>query len=51
MVTSAGCRLFSFQGGTRNTSDTFQLAGGLKYNPDRLHITADVARTRSTFRG
>lgn len=50
-VTNPGGNLFSFQGGTRNTTDTFQYAGGLKYNQDRLHITVDVARTRSTFRG
>ncbi|HEX4694670.1 TonB-dependent receptor [Sphingomonas sp.] len=50
-VTNPGGNLFSYQGGTYNRTDTFQYAGGLKFNQDRWHISADVARTRSTFRG
>ena len=44
-------QIFSFQGATYNTTDTFQYSGGLKWNRDRLHASADVARTTSTFRG
>lgn len=50
-VTNPAGNLFSFQGATSNRTDTFQYAGGVKFNQGRLHITADVARTRSTFRG
>lgn len=50
-VTNPGGNLFSFQGGTRNRTDTYQYAGGLRFNHDRLHFNVDVARTRSTFRG
>ena len=50
-VTNPGGNLFSFQGATSNRTDTFQYAGGVKFNQDRLHVTVDVARTRSTFRG
>mgnify|MGYP001168857097 CR=1 FL=1 len=50
VVNPAG-NLFSFQGGTYNRTNTFQYAGGLRYNQDRLHINVDIARTISTFRG
>jgi iron complex outermembrane receptor protein len=50
-VTNPGGNLFSFQGGTYNRTDTFQYAGGMRFDHDRLHFKADVARTRSTFRG
>lgn len=50
-VTNPGGNLFSFQGGTFNRTNTFQYAGGLRYNHDRLHFNVDVARTTSTFRG
>jgi TonB-dependent receptor len=43
--------IFTFQGGTFNKTDTFQYAGGVKWTTDRLKISADVARTRSTFTG
>lgn len=43
--------IFTFQGGTYNKTDTFQYAGGVKWTTDRLKISADVARTRSTFTG
>lgn len=50
-VTNPGGNLFSFQGGTYNRTNTYQYAGGVRFNPDRLHIDIDVARTTSTFRG
>lgn len=43
--------LFSFQGGTYNTTDTFQFAGGTKIRRGPLRINVDIARTKSTFRG
>ncbi len=42
---------FTFQGGTYNKTDTFQYSAGLKWNADRWHASADVARTISTFVG
>jgi iron complex outermembrane recepter protein len=50
-VTNPGGSLFSFQGGTYNRTNTFQYAGGIRFNPGRLHFNVDVARTTSTFRG
>jgi iron complex outermembrane receptor protein len=50
-VVNPGGNLFSFQGGTSNRTDTFQYAGGMRFNQDRLHINLDVARTTSTFLG
>lgn len=50
-VVNPGGNLFSFQGGTFNRTDTFQYAGGMHYNHDRVHLTLDVARTTSDFRG
>lgn len=43
--------LFSFQGGTYNTTDTFQFATGAHIHTNRLHIDLDLARSRSVFRG
>jgi TonB-dependent receptor len=50
-VVNPGGNLFSFQGGTFNRTNTFQYAGGMRFNQNRLHINVDVARTTSTFRG
>ncbi len=50
-VVNPGGSLFSFQGGTYNRTNTFQYAGGIRYNQDRVHLTLDIARTTSTFRG
>jgi iron complex outermembrane receptor protein len=50
-VTNPGGNLFSYQGATYNRTDTFQYAGGMRFDHDRVHFTADIARTRSTFRG
>ena len=44
-------QIFTFQGATYNATDTFQYAGGLKWNSGRLHLSTDIARTTSTFRG
>lgn len=44
-------RIFSFQGGTFNRTDTFQVAAGAKITANRLKLNFDVARTLSTFRG
>lgn len=43
--------IFSFRGGTFNKTDTYQYAAGGIYKSGALRITADVARSRSTFRG
>ena len=43
--------LFSFQGGTFNRTNTYQYAAGFNYSPDRLKLSAEIARTDSTFRG
>lgn len=43
--------LFSFQGGTYNTTDTYQFAGGTRYTGDRMELRIDIARTESTFKG
>lgn len=48
---AGGPRIFSFRGGTYNKTDTFQVAAGGIYNSGPLRITADVARSKSTFRG
>lgn len=50
-VVNPGNRIFSFRGGTFNKTDTYQVAAGGIYNSGPLRITADVARSRSTFRG
>ena len=46
-----GNQAFTFQGGTYNQTDTFQYATGFKWNNGRLHASADIARTTSTFLG
>ncbi len=46
-----GNQPFTFQGATYNKTDTFQYSGGFKYNEDRWHLSADGARTISTFVG
>ena len=50
-VTNPGGRIFSFQGATYNKTDTYQFAGGAKYESGPLKIELDVARTDTTFRG
>ena len=50
-VTGLGNRPFTFQGATYNKTNTYQFAGGVKYNSGAFHLTADAARTRSTFTG
>lgn len=48
---AGGPRIFSFRGGTYNKTDTYQVAAGGIYDSGPLRITADVARSKSTFRG
>ena len=43
--------IFTFQGGTFNKTDTYQYAVGGNYEAGPLRITADLARTNSTFTG
>jgi TonB-dependent receptor len=50
-VVNPGGGIFSFRGGTFNKTDTYQIAGGGTYHSGGLRITADVARSRSTFTG
>lgn len=40
-----------FQGGTFNKTDTYQFAVGGKWESDAVKVSADVARTDSTFTG
>src|SRR3954452_15513471 len=40
-----------WQGGTYNKTNTYQFAAGGRYDAGPLRITADVARTNSTFTG
>jgi iron complex outermembrane receptor protein len=40
---------WGFQGATKRDTNTYQFAAGGSYDAGRLHISADVARTRSTF--
>jgi iron complex outermembrane receptor protein len=40
---------WGFQGATKRKTDTYQFAAGGSYDAGPLHITADIARTRSTF--
>src|SRR3954451_11411499 len=40
-----------WQGGTYNKTNTYQFAAGGRYDAGPLRITADVARTTSTFTG
>lgn len=51
VATNPGGRIFSFRGGTRNKTDTYQVAAGGIYDSGPLRVTADVARTTSTFTG
>lgn len=46
-----GNQPFTFQGATYNKTDTFQYSGGFKYDEGRWHLSADGARTISTFLG
>ncbi len=50
-VTGLGDRIFTFQGGTYNKTDTYQFAVGGIYEAGPLKVTADLARTKSTFKG
>ena len=43
--------IVSFRGGTYNKTDTYQVAAGGTYHSGGLRITADVARSNSTFTG
>ena len=43
--------LFSFQGGTFNKTDTFQYAGGTRWQSGPFKLNVDIARTKSTFKG
>src|SRR3982751_2031984 len=40
-----------WQGGTHNATNTYQFAGGGRYDAGPIRITADIARTTSTFTG
>ncbi|MBW0006442.1 MAG: TonB-dependent receptor [Sphingomonas sp.] len=44
-------RAEGWQGGTFNKTNTYQFAAGGRYDAGPLRITADVARTNSTFTG
>lgn len=50
-VTGLADPIFTFQGGTFNRTNTYQFAVGGSWDSGPLRLTADVARTRSTFRG
>ncbi|WP_375402010.1 TonB-dependent receptor [uncultured Sphingomonas sp.] len=50
-VTNSAGALFAVQGGTFNKTDTYQFAVGGIYDAGPLRITADLARTKSTFTG
>jgi len=50
-VNGSNDSIFSFRGGTFNKTNTYQFAVGSKYESGPLKITADVARTDSTFTG
>jgi TonB-dependent receptor len=43
--------IFSFQGGTFNKTDTYQVAVGGSFDSGPLRITADLARTDTRFTG
>jgi TonB-dependent receptor len=43
--------IFTFQGGTFNKTDTFQVAIGGIYEAGPLRVSADIARTDTTFTG
>ena len=44
-------RVQGYQGGTYNRTDTYQIAAGGSFETGGLKITADIARTDSTFTG
>jgi iron complex outermembrane receptor protein len=50
-VTNPGApyEAWGFQGATKRKTDTYQFAAGGSYDAGPLRITADVARTKSTF--
>lgn len=50
-ATNPGNRIFTFQGATFNKTDTYQYAIGGNYESGPLKLSADVARTTSTFTG
>ncbi|WP_375426928.1 TonB-dependent receptor [uncultured Sphingomonas sp.] len=50
-VTNSAGALFAIQGGTFNKTDTYQFAVGGIYDVGPLRITADLARTKSSFTG
>jgi iron complex outermembrane recepter protein len=50
-VVGAPNSVFTFQGGTYNKTNTFQYAGGAKYDNGQFKISADLAYTKSTFTG
>ncbi|MEJ7777057.1 MAG: TonB-dependent receptor [Sphingomicrobium sp.] len=50
-VTGLGDPIFTFQGGTFNKTDTYQYAVGGNYETGPLRLSADLARTKSTFVG
>lgn len=50
-VTGLGDRIFTFQGGTFNKTNTFQYATGAIYDAGPLRLTVDLARTDSRFTG
>ncbi len=50
-VTGLGDPIFTFQGGTFNKTDTYQFAVGGNYETGPLRLSADLARTDSTFVG
>lgn len=50
-VTGLADPIFTFQGGTYNRTNTYQFAIGGSWDTGPLRLAADLARTRSTFRG
>jgi iron complex outermembrane recepter protein len=44
-------RLFSFQGGTFNRTNTYQFAGGAKWTRGPIKLHVDLARSQSEFKG
>lgn len=50
-ATNPGNTIFTFQGATYNKTDTYQFAAGGSYESGPFRVTADVARTKSTFTG
>ena len=50
-VVGAPNSVFTFQGATFNKTNTFQYAGGVKYDSGQFKASADLAYTKSTFTG